>query len=181
VWVIVLQFMVVNAAMVGGTQVLGPVVADNTIGRPAWGLVLGVQAVGAFLGAVVAGRWHPRRALLIGVVATFTEALPVLGLAVAPHVVTLLLVMFLNGLAMEQFGIAWDTTMQQHIPPDKLARVYSYDAIGSVLAIPIGEIAVGPIAVAAGTNATLLGAAGLIVLATAAALLSRDVRTLSSR
>lgn len=75
----------------------------------------------------------------------------------------------------------WDTTMRQHIPADKLARVYSYDDIGSVLAIPIGEMTVGPIAATAGTNTTLLGAAVLIVVATAAALLSRDVRTLSSR
>jgi MFS family permease len=181
VWVIVLQFMVVNAAMVGGTQVLGPVVADSTIGRPAWGLVLGVQAVGAFAGAYVAGRWHPRRPLFIGVVATFSEALPLLTLAVAPRFVALLVAMFVNGMLMEQFGVAWDTTMQQHIPADKLARVYSYDAIGSVLAIPIGEMTVGPIAAGAGTEATLLGAAALIVVATGAALLSRDVRTLSPR
>ena len=181
VWVVVLQFMMVNAAMVGGTQVLGPVVADSTIGRPAWGLVLGVQAVGAFLGAFVAGRWHPRRPLFVGVLATFSEALPLLMLAVAPQFVALLVAMFINGMLMEQFGVAWDTTMQQHIPADKLARVYSYDAIGSVLAIPIGEMTVGPIAAGAGTEATLLGAAGLIVVATAAALLSRGVRTLSSR
>ena len=47
---------------------------------------------------------------------------------------------------LEQFGIAWETTMQEHIPPDKLARVYSYDMVGSFVAIPIGQVAVGPIA-----------------------------------
>ncbi len=37
VWVVVLGFMFLNAAWAGGTQVLGPVVADATIGRPgAW-------------------------------------------------------------------------------------------------------------------------------------------------
>jgi MFS family permease len=181
VWVVVLQFMVVNAAIVGGTQVLGPTVADATIGRPAWGLVLGAQTVGAFAGAVVAARWHPRRPLLIGVTAILFEALPLLALAEAPRLVVLLITMFFTGMISEQFGIAWDTSMQQHIPPDKLARVYSYDAIGSILAIPIGEIAIGPIAQHAGVSATLIGAAALVIVATLAALCSRSVRTLTSR
>jgi MFS family permease len=181
VWVVVLQFMVVNAAVVGGTQVLGPTVADATIGRPAWGVVLGVQTIGAFAGAVVAARWHPRRPLLIGVTAILFESLPLLALAEAPRLVVLLIAMFFAGMISEQFGIAWDTSMQQHIPPDKLARVYSYDAIGSILAIPIGEIAIGPIAQHAGTSATLIGAAALIIVATLAALCSRSVRTLTSR
>ncbi|MET0134842.1 MAG: MFS transporter [Kibdelosporangium sp.] len=181
VWVVVLQFMVVNAALVGSTQVLGPAVADATIGRFSWGLVLGVQAVGAFLGAFFAAHWHPRRAMLIGVAVTVFEAVPVVALAVAPHVWVLMCTMFVAGLASEQFGIAWDTSLQEHVPPDRLARVSSYDAIGSIVAIPLGEIAIGPIAQHVGTPATLLGAAALIVLATLAALLSRDVRTLRSR
>jgi MFS family permease len=181
VWVVVLQFMVVNAALVGGTQVLGPVVADATIGRPAWGVVLGAQTIGAFLGALVAARWHPRRPLFIGVAVILFEALPLVALAEAPRLVVLLVVMFGAGMITEQFGIAWDTSMQQHIPPDKLARVYSYDAIGSILAIPLGEIAVGPIAQHIGTSPTLLGAAALVIVATLGALCSRDVRTLTSR
>jgi MFS family permease len=180
VWVVVLQFMVVNAALVGGMQVLGPVVADATIGRPAWGVVLGVQAVGAFIGAFIAARWHPRRAMLIGVAIVAVEALPLAMLAKAPHFVVLTIVMFVAGMAMEQFGVAWDTSLQEHVPADRLARVYSYDAIGSIVAIPIGEIAIGPIAEHAGTSATLLGAAALILVATGAALCSRDVRTLTS-
>ena len=53
---------------------------------------------------------------------------------------------FLTGVAMEQFGIAWEVTMQEHIPADKLARVYSYDMLGSFVAIPIGQVAAGPVA-----------------------------------
>src|SRR5687767_13316401 len=39
-WVVVVQFAFVNAAWSGATSALGPVVADDTIGRAAWGLVL---------------------------------------------------------------------------------------------------------------------------------------------
>lgn len=35
---------------------------------------------------------------------------------------------------LEQFSVAWDTTMQEHVPGEMLARVYSYD----MLALPQG-------------------------------------------
>ena len=42
--------------------------------------------------------------------------------------------------------MAWDTTMQEHVPADKLARVYSYDMLGSFVAIPLGQVVAGPLA-----------------------------------
>ncbi len=83
--------------------------------------------------------------------------------------------------AMEQFGIAWDVSLQENVPTDRLARVNSYDMLGSFIAIPVGQIAVGPIAARYGTEATLAGTAALVLLATAAALCSRSVRTLERR
>ena len=47
-------FGVINAALAGGLNVLGPVVADDTIGRPAWGLVLAVETAGMVVGGIVA-------------------------------------------------------------------------------------------------------------------------------
>jgi cation transporter-like permease len=71
--------------------------------------------------------------------------------------------------------------MQEHIPADKLARVYSYDMVGSFIAIPVGEIVAGPVAQVAGVEATLVGAAVLVVLSVLAMLSSRDVRHLRHR
>jgi MFS family permease len=181
VWVVVLQFMIVNAAMVGGQQVLGPAVADNTFGRTAWGFALASQTAGALVGGIVAARWLPRRALLFGVALVVMDAAPLLALGVAPHLVVLIPAMFLCGFAMEQFTIAWDLSLQENVPGEKLARVYSYDMVGSSVAMPIGELAVGPVAVAVGPTATLVGCAGLILAVTSAALLSREVRVLRRR
>jgi hypothetical protein len=47
---------VVNAVVAGGVQVLGPTIADATIGRPAWGFVLATQTFGALAGGLVAAR-----------------------------------------------------------------------------------------------------------------------------
>ena len=85
---------------------------------------------------------------------------------------------FVTGVAMEQFGVAWEVSIQEHIPADKLARVYSYDALGSFLAIPIGQVAAGPIADAVGPRAALLGAAAIVVASVVGMLLNRQVRTL---
>ncbi|MFX5668735.1 MFS transporter, partial [Acinetobacter baumannii] len=50
-WIVVLQFSVLNAAFTGAVAVLGPVVADETVGRTAWGFVIGAQTAGFALGA----------------------------------------------------------------------------------------------------------------------------------
>ncbi|WP_425549234.1 MFS transporter [Allokutzneria multivorans] len=180
VWAVVLQFMVVNAVIVGSIAVLGPVIADATFGRAAWGLVLAAQTAGALVGGFVAARWQPRRALFIGVALTLFEAVPLVALAEVPKVLFLVPTMFLVGVVLEQFVVAWDVALQQHVPQDKLARVYSYDALGSFVAIPVGEMAAGPLAEHFGMRATLLGGAALLVLATLAALCSKEIRTLSS-
>jgi MFS family permease len=181
VWVVVLQFMVVNAAMSGGAQVLGPSVADDTFGRAGWGLALACQTAGAVAGGVLAARWLPRRALFFGTALIVLEAPPLLALGLAPHLVVLLPAMFLTGVAMEQFTIAWDLSLQENVPGEKLARVYSYDMIGSMLAVPLGQLAIGPVAARVGASATLVGCAVLVVATTCAALASRQVRELRRR
>jgi MFS family permease len=180
-WVVVLGFCFANAAIAGGVQVLGPAVADDTVGRRAWGLVLAAQTAGMVVGALVAIRVRVRRLLGYGVACFGGEALFLLALAAVPRVDALLVTAFIAGLGIEQFAVAWDTTMQQQIPAEKLARVYSYDILGSFLAIPLGDIAAGPVAHAIGTAPALLAAAGIVLVAAAGMLASRAVRRLEHR
>lgn len=180
VWVVVLGFMVLNAALAGGVNVLGPAVADETIGRSAWGMVLAAQTAGMVVGGLIALRIRVRRLLLLGVACMFAESFLLLGLALAPNIVVLLSAGVAVGIAVEQFAVAWDTSIAQQIPADRLARVYSYDMLGSWVAIPLGQIAVGPVAAAIGTRDTLLILATLVVLAVLGMLASRDVRRLQA-
>jgi MFS family permease len=177
-WVVVAGFGVLNAAWAGSLFVLGPVVADDTIGRRAWGLVLAAQTAGMIVGGLIAIRLRLRRMLFFGVSSCLFMALPALVLGVHPRLWALVAAALLSGLMLEQFGVAWETTMQEHVPADKLARVYSYDMVGSFVAIPIGEMAVGPVAHTIGVEPTLVGAAVLITGAVLFMLSSRDVRTL---
>jgi len=175
IWIVVLQFAVLNAAFTGATTVLGPLVADETFGRGGWGLVIAAQTGGFAVGALLALRWRPRRALGIGVAAMASAALPVATLALAPTLPALIAAFALGGFAIELFAIAWDQSLQAHVPREALSRVYSYDMVGSFIAVPLGEVVVGPLAHAAGTVPVLLGCAAVIVLATALATASRSV------
>ncbi|MEO3755071.1 MFS transporter [Streptomyces sp. B6B3] len=180
VWVVVAQFFVVNAVTSGGIQVLGPAIADDTFGRTAWGLVLATQLVGALVGGVLVARARLKHPLRVGVAVVALDALPLLALAETAPLALLVVAMFVNGLAIEQFGVAWEVSLQENIPDDRLARVYSYDMLGSLLALPLGEIAAGPLAEHFGARATLLGGVALSVAVTAAALCSSQVRALTA-
>jgi MFS family permease len=181
VWVVVLGFCFLNMALSAAVNVLGPVVADETFGRRAWGFILAVETAGMVVGAVVAMRIRVRRLLFVGVACCIGEAVLIAALGLTPYVVVLLPVAFAAGLALEQFGIAWETSIQEHIPADKLARVYSYDALGSFIAIPAGQVAVGPLAEAIGVVPALLVLSSISALAVIGMLASRDVRTLEHR
>ncbi|WP_030438436.1 MFS transporter [Actinoplanes subtropicus] len=177
-WAVVAGAALANMAWGGGFLVLGPVVADATFGRRAWGFVLAAQTVGMIVGGLVAMRLRVRRLLFFGTVCLLPFAIPLFLLGSYPHVWLLIAGGLVAGLGLEQFSVAWDTTMQEHVPPEKLARVYSYDMVGSFVALPIGEMTAGPIAHAAGAGATLIGAGALLVLSVVGMLSSRDVRTL---
>lgn len=62
-----------------------------------------------------------------------------------------------------------------------LSRLYAYDALGSICLVPLGLAVIGPLADAIGTEATLYGAAALIVAATLPVFAVRDVRELRRR
>ncbi|MGW3204218.1 MFS transporter [Streptomyces sp. NPDC001135] len=181
VWVVVLQFLVINAVVAGGLQVLGPTIADASFGRTTWGLLLAAQTAGAFAGGVLAARVQPRHALRLGAAVGVFEALPLLALAATAHPVLLAATMFVNGVALEQLAVAWDVSLQENIPSERLARVYAYDALGSFVAIPLGEMTAGPLALHTSVRTTLLCGALLIVTATALALCSSSVRRLTVR
>jgi hypothetical protein len=77
--------------------------------------------------------------------------------------------------------VGWDLSIQQNVAPDKLARVYSFDQIGSFIARPVGLALTGPIATAVGLHAWLGVIATVIVASVALALFSPDVRRLARR
>jgi hypothetical protein len=101
--------------------------------------------------------------------AALAVPLPLAGVA-AVGVVT--------GFGLELFNVLWITVLQQRIPDDVLARVNSYDALGSFVFIPLGLTVAGPVAAAVGVSTALWWAAAIALAAVLLPLFSRDVRSL---
>ena len=181
-WVIVIQFGFVNAVAFGVQGVLGPAVANDHLGgAAAWGLILTAQSLGLVAGGLILLRFRPRRLLLTATLAYLLTLPFILGLAGPLPVGALIVLAALAGIGRETFGIMWDTTMQQEIPQEKLSRVYSYDALGSWVLMPLGVAVVGPISELIGTRETIFAATAISLTATLAVLLVRDVRTIERR
>lgn len=181
-WVIVLQFSFLLMVCMGAFAVLGPVVADGELGgAKAWGAILTAQALGLLVGGLLGLRWRPRRMLVAATLGILLAPAPLVALGFPLSVPAIAAVAFVAGVGNEVFGLLWHTTMQQEIPADKLSRVYSFDALGSIGLVPVGYALAGPVAEAVGVRATLWGAAAVGVAVTVAVLFVHDVRRVERR
>jgi MFS family permease len=180
-WAIVVQFCVVVMAWWAGFQVLGPVVARAHLGGPAaWGAITASDALGLVAGGLISLRFTPRRPMLFVVLTGGAMAATPLAMALALPLAAICLTACVLGAAMEVMMVQWTVALATRIPPDKLARVSSYDALGSMGATPLGTLIAGPIAAAIGVARTQFAAAALIVVVSALCLIPRDIRTIRS-
>ena len=88
---------------------------------------------------------------------------------------------FLHGFGLQVFDVFWDLSIQQNIAPDKLARVYSFDMVGSFVARPLGMALTGPVAVLVGYQEWLLVVGCVMGASALLSLTSSDVRNLTRR
>jgi predicted MFS family arabinose efflux permease len=181
-WVITAQYCVVLAAWYGGFGVLGPVMARRHLGGPAaWGAVTAADAIGLIIGGVLSLRFSPRRPMRFVVLAGGGAlAIPPLALAAGWPLPAVCAAALVAGVSMEMTMILWSVALARNIPAGVLARVSSYDIIGSVMAMPAGALAVGPLAASFGAVRTGYAAAALVLTATALAFLPRQVRHMSA-
>src|SRR5439155_20808444 len=146
-WLIVVTAGVTNCVWVGGQSVLGPVVAKRHLhGAAGWGAVVAAESVGLVAAGILALRWRPQRALLIGCVAGSPMPLLMAALAAPLPLAGVIGAAIVAGFGLELFNVLWITVLQQHISDEVLARVNSYDALGSFVFIPLGLTIAGPVA-----------------------------------
>jgi len=178
-WVVVLAFGFLNALHSGAIFTLGPLLAKETsIGETGWGLGLSAEAAGLLLLSVVMIKIRLERPLLWGMAGCAFFGLPMLAMGLAPHVVPLVIAFFIAGMGVELFGLGWNLAMQEHVPDEMLSRAYSYDSLGSFIAIPVGQLLAGPVAILFGLRETILAAGILYAVICLATLGSRSVRDL---
>ncbi len=111
------------------------IVAGRSHGGPQpWGLGLTAFGVGTVLGRLRMTRWSPRRLLLVGMVGVLPPALPSAALAVPAPTPALVMVMFVTGVSVEVFSVAWMSALRQEMSEEKFPRVSSYDWLAGWLA-----------------------------------------------
>jgi MFS family permease len=180
-WASLLGFGIGNLAW-SAQGVLGPVIVKDELGgASSWGLILTFGGIGGVLGGVVALRWRPERPLLVshaviilitGYVLFFVPPAPVPLLAVAS---------FVSIGSIVLGNTLWETVLQSEIPPETLSRVSSYDWAISLVFMPAGFAAWGPLSEWIGIDTTLIAAAGVVAATKLALVAMPEVRALRRR
>jgi len=178
-WVIVAVAAVDNMVAQGAFFVLGPVVADDSLGgASAWGLIMAGFGAGFVGGGLLMLRFKPERPLFVACVALLLFAAPFPLLAVAAPAPVIAAAALVAGFGLEIFGTLWNTALQEHVPRERLSRVSAYDYLGSFVFIPIGFAIAGPVADQIGLAKALWAAGAIVLASTVAQLFVADIRNL---
>jgi len=179
---IIVSAAISNAIFFPIWQVLGPTVADESLGgSSSWALIAALFGVGGLLGGGLALGIRPRRPLLVGEGFIVLLALPALLLAIPAATAVIAAGALVAGAAVGLAEVLYETTAAQHIPPESLSRVVAYDWFGSLALEPLTLALVGPLAAGIGITATLWLGAATMVFTLAMVLLVPSVRHLEAR
>lgn len=172
--------LIYNAAISGGVGVLGPTIAMQTsIGSQGWGLARAVEAVGLFGFAFVLRSITLHRPLVACHLGFLVGGAPLLALGLFTTTLPIAVTMFAAGCGAALNELAWNLTIQEKIPEHMLSRIMSVDGFFSYLALPVGQLAVGPLAQTYGPRTVEIGAAALFPMAFIAAMATPAIRNLT--
>jgi MFS family permease len=168
---------------------LGPLVAvQRAGGEVVWVAVSQAGAIGLLLGSTLAtrvgatGRFgiRPRRPVLWANLSMSLFAVPLLLFAVPASAPWLAISYGLSLAVLGFLNPVWESVVQQHVAPDRLARVNSWDMLISFSAMPLG-MALAPLAssTSGGEAVPLVTAAVLVVVAMISTVFAPGVRNLS--
>jgi MFS family permease len=177
-WVctIVVAFAVTNCLYVGVWNVLGPTIAAASVGAAAWGTVLSVRAVGVLTASAAMYRVTVLRSPAAGLLCFSLGSLPMVVLGLQGRLWLLVTAALLAGLGQGVMAIIWETSLQDHVAPDKLSRIAAYDDLVSFAAVPLGQVGVAPFAAAFGNHHVMVTGGVLFGVAALAPVLFASVR-----
>jgi MFS transporter, DHA3 family, tetracycline resistance protein len=141
IWITILIFGFVNIMEASPRAVAMPFLIKEDLGADV--KLLGWFGSAASLGFVVGMIWlgqyvrlHRRGLLAYLSVIVTGAALP--PFAFKLPIPILIVSMFISGLSTSVFALIWTHTLQEMVPGELLGRVYSIDALGSFVLLPIG-------------------------------------------
>lgn len=176
IWTVTSAFAVFNAVNMGVWQILGPVIANDTIGAEGWGLVLSARGVGALLASVVMVKLTVRRPMVPALSLMTLGAVPLILLGAGANTFWLAAVAFVAGVVSEFFTVVWETVHNTYVPERLLSRVGAHDEFWSFVPIPVGQLSTPFLAAAFGTAAVAVTGGGVAAVAMLVPLLVPSLR-----
>ena len=158
IWSVTLAFAAFNATDRGFWQILGPVIANHTIGARGWGLVLSAQGVGALMASLVLVKLPIMQRPMSPAVSSMALAtLPLILLGTGANLYWLAAASFLTGVVADFFfTVVWETVNYTHVPERLLSRVGAHDEFWSSVSFPLGQLSAPILAAAFGTAAVAI-------------------------
>jgi MFS family permease len=181
-WVTVAVFALAVPLGYAPLYVLGPTVAEQTYNEPAvFGVVTGAYGAGALMGGLIGFRWRPRHPMRAAFLVIAVWPVMLVAFATGLTVAIVIPLAVATGAGFALFDVFWNTTMAEQIPPHALSRASAYEWMGSLILLPVGYLAAGPVAKATSMETVLVGGAILTALVLALGLVPRETRMLRSR
>jgi MFS family permease len=179
VWTFLLAMIVYHMVVLPSIFVLGPVLMrDEYDGATSWAIVTFAFGLGSIVADVLLIRWHPKYALRTSAAALVLASCQAVIIGSGAAIVVIACVEFFAAIGVSAFFTLWETSLQEHIPEDKLSRVSSYDFATSAGTMPIGLLIAPPVAEAIGIHLTLTLMSVCGIAAAIACLSVRAVRDL---
>jgi len=140
-WITIAIAGISNITLSGPFEAALPLLVKERFGTAAqsYGLLLSFAAVGSVLAALWTGwqkRLRRRAYLVYGPWLAASLMLFAMGLPLPFAVMSLAICVW--GAGIELLGLAWTNSLQELVPPDRLGRVASIDALGSYVLLPVG-------------------------------------------
>ena len=141
IWITILLFGLVNIMEASPRAVAMPFLIKEDLGADV--KLLGILGSAASLGFVVGMVWlgqyvRLRRRGVLGYLSVVGIGAALLPFAFKLPIPVLIASMFISGMCTSVFALIWTHTLQEMVPGNMLGRVYSIDALGSFVLLPIG-------------------------------------------
>jgi MFS family permease len=178
-WVTVVVFTLAVPVGFAPLYVLGPTVAGDGYDTAAvFGIVTTLSGAGAIAGTLVGMRWEPRHPMRAAFLVLAPWPLMLVAFGISAPLAVLLPLALAMGAGWGLFDVFWSTAMAQRVPAHALSRVSSYDWVGSLLLLPLGYLAAGPLADASSPETVMIVGGALTATVLAIGLVPRQTRSL---
>ena len=141
IWITIVIFGFLNIMEASPRAVSMPFLIKNDLGADVG--LLGIFGSSFSIGYVLGMLWLGQYKRLrwrgpAGYIATMVNGVVLLLFGLKLPIPILIGGMFVYGVCMSIFGLIWTNTLQEMVPHELLGRVYSIDALGSWVLLPVG-------------------------------------------